>query len=122
MRPKTVYLLLSVTGVVVPLTAFVPWVQAHGLDVRLMASELFANRVSAFFGLDVIVSAVVVVLWASVERTRRTVPFWWSGAGNPAHRSPRICISPAGRCICASATRRALRAGTAARTLSSGCI
>jgi len=77
MRPKTGYLLLSVVGTMVPLSAFVPWVQMHGLDARLMVPQLFANRISAFFALDVIVSAVVVIVWALIERARRPRPYWW---------------------------------------------
>ena len=51
----------------------------------------------------------------------RPVPCWWSAAGNQAARSPRTCISPAARCICASATRPGWRGAIAARTWSSGC-
>jgi hypothetical protein len=41
-----------------------------------MASELFASRIGAFVGLDVIVSACVVVVWAFVERARRPMRLW----------------------------------------------
>jgi len=51
----------------------------------------------------------------------RLVPCWSWAVDNRAARSPRICTSPAARCICASATRRAYRGATAARTWSSGC-
>ena len=61
---KNLYLALFVLGCVLPLSQLVPWVAAHGgLDVRLFLADLFANRISAFFGLDVIVSAVVVIAW-----------------------------------------------------------
>ena len=78
MRPKTGYLLLCISGTIIPLSAFVPWVQTHGLDLRLIISELFANRISAFFGLDVIVSAIAVVVWALVERAKRPTHYWWA--------------------------------------------
>ncbi|PZU09715.1 DUF2834 domain-containing protein [Sphingomonas sp.] len=65
-----IYWLLALIGTVVPLAAFVPWVAAHGLDVPLLFSDLFANRVSAFFGLDVIVSAVVLILFVAMEGRR----------------------------------------------------
>jgi hypothetical protein len=78
MRPKSAYLVLCIAGTVIPLAVLTPWVQAHGLDLRLMVAELFANHVGAFFGLDVIVSAVVVIVWALVERSRRLTPFWWA--------------------------------------------
>ena len=77
MKAKTLYLLLSMIGVVVPLAAFLPWIVVHGLNVPLMVQELFSNRVSAFFGLDVIVSAVVVGALTWVEYTRAKLRFWW---------------------------------------------
>ena len=46
---------------------------------------------------------------------------WWSAAANLAARSPRICISQAARCICASAMPRGWRGAIAGRTWSSGC-
>jgi hypothetical protein len=70
---RSLYAVLSVLGAVVPLTALVPWVMQHGLDIPLMIRELFANRISAFFALDVIVSAVVVIVFAYIERVRG----WW---------------------------------------------
>ncbi len=78
MQAKTAYLLLCIAGAMIPLSAFAPWVQTHGLDLRLLIADLFGNRVSAFFGLDVLVSALVVVLWAAIERTRHRAPFWWA--------------------------------------------
>jgi len=74
---KTAYVFLFVLGCVLPLSQLVPWVVAHGLDPRLFVSELFANRVSSFFGLDVIVSAVVLLAWVWDERRRRGVSRAW---------------------------------------------
>jgi len=69
----TAYLFLAVMGCVVPAFAFVPWVAAHGLDVQRLVAEMFASRVAAFFSLDVLVSAVVVVTLC-VDGRRRGVP------------------------------------------------
>jgi hypothetical protein len=61
---KTTYLVLFVVGCVLPLSQLAPWLAANGgLDVRLFLADLFANRISGFFALDVVVSAVVVLLW-----------------------------------------------------------
>ena len=70
------YLASAVVGAVLPLWMLEPWVAAHGLDIRLMVSDLFASRVSAFFGLDVIVSAVVLLICIGRER----VPHRWIAA------------------------------------------
>ena len=51
MPRKYLYLALFVVGAIVPYLSFVPWVMDHGFDISLMVEELFANRISAFFGL-----------------------------------------------------------------------
>ncbi len=77
MKPKSVYLVFCILGMVVPYAAFVPWVAHHGLDMRLFVQQLFANRISAFFGLDVLVSALVLLRFAAVESARRRIPRRW---------------------------------------------
>jgi hypothetical protein len=67
---KKMYLALFVLGCVLPLSQLLPWVAAHGVDARLFFADLFANRVSGFFALDVIVSAVVVIAW-TWDQSRR---------------------------------------------------
>jgi hypothetical protein len=77
MKPKTIYLALCVLGFAVPYAAFVPWVAQHGFDMRLFVQQLFGNRISAFFGLDVIVSAIVLFRFAAVESARLGIPRRW---------------------------------------------
>ena len=78
MKPKTLYLLLCIAGAVVPYAAFVPWLLAHGLDIPLFVEELFANRISAFFALDVMVSALVLFVFVVTEGKRRGVRHLWA--------------------------------------------
>ena len=68
MKRKSIYLLLCVAGAVLPYWQFVPWVLENGLDVSLLLKQLFANRISAFFATDVIVSSVVVFVFVRFER------------------------------------------------------
>lgn len=78
MKPKTVYLFLCVLGFAAPYAAFLPWVQQHGgIPMQLFVQQLFANRISAFFGLDVIVSAIVLLRFAAVESARVRIPNRW---------------------------------------------
>jgi hypothetical protein len=56
------YLVMCVVGLVLPYWQFVPWVAAHGLNLRLFVEQMFANRISGFFVLDVLVSAVVLFM------------------------------------------------------------
>src|SRR5260370_9053667 len=77
MKPKTLYLAFSFVGVLLPYSEFVPWVLQHGLNLRLVIHELFANRISALFGLDVLVSVIVLFRFIRVERARLDVHGWW---------------------------------------------
>ena len=75
MKPKNVYLLLGIAGLVIPSFEFAPWALEHGLNLRLMFAELFSTRIGGFFGLDVIVSAAALFVFAVVERQRMRI--WW---------------------------------------------
>ena len=70
MKPKTIYLALCFAGALLPYWQFVPWVIQHGMNLPLFVRELFANRISAFFGMDVFVSAVVLIAFMRVESRR----------------------------------------------------
>lgn len=59
---QRVYLALAVLGAALPLSAFIPWLIQHGLDIDVFVAELFANRISAFFGWDVIVSVLTLLV------------------------------------------------------------
>jgi hypothetical protein len=74
---KRVYLALCVVGFLLPYWQFVPWVAEHGLDLPLLVHELFANRISGFFGLDVLVSAVVIWIFIIVEGSRLGMRRLW---------------------------------------------
>ena len=71
MKPKHLYLALAVVGTVLPLSQILPFLRDNGVDGGLFVEQLFATRVSAFFGFDVIVSAMV--LWAFVYFEERRV-------------------------------------------------
>jgi len=74
---RWLYLFLAVLGAVLPYSQFIPWLAVHGLDVRLLFTELFAGRVSAFFGIDVIISAIVLLVLLLHEGAERKVRMLW---------------------------------------------
>ena len=74
---KLFYLLCAIAGTIIPYSQFVPWVAEHGLDVRLLAGELFSTRIGAFFGLDVVVSAVALLAFIVWEGRRRNMRMLW---------------------------------------------
>jgi uncharacterized protein DUF2834 len=78
MKLKTLYLLLCVVGLVLPYWQFVPWVAANGLQLSLFIQQLFANRIGGFFGMDVLVSSLVLIVFMRAESTRlRLRGRWW---------------------------------------------
>lgn len=64
MKPKSLYLLL--------------FLQEHGLDFRVFFEQLFSNRIGGFFGLDVMVSSVVLWALVVVEGRRAGVKHLWA--------------------------------------------
>lgn len=74
---RWLYLFLAVLGTLLPYSQFVPWLAEHGLNVRLLFTELFLGHVSAFFGLDALVSALVLLVFIFHEGTRRKIGMLW---------------------------------------------
>jgi len=77
MNIRTRYLVLCIAGFALPYSQFVPWVLDHGLDGSLFIRELFANRIGGFFGLDVVVSACVLIPFVVSEGRRLRMPKLW---------------------------------------------
>jgi membrane associated rhomboid family serine protease len=74
---KPFYLLCAIAGAVIPYSQFVPWVAEHGLNLNLLLTELFSTRIGAFFGLDVLVSAVVLLAFIVGEGKRLRMKMLW---------------------------------------------
>jgi hypothetical protein len=66
MRP--ILVLLCILGAVLPYSQLIPWVSQHGLDLEQFTRDLFANRISSFFAMDVFVSAAALFAFIAVER------------------------------------------------------
>jgi hypothetical protein len=78
MKLRYLYLSFAFLGLVLPYSQFIPWVfEHHGLNMAIFFRELFANRISAFFGLDVIVSAIVLISFIQTEGKRLGMRLLW---------------------------------------------
>jgi hypothetical protein len=77
MKRKHIYLLFCVLGLVLPYSQFLPWVLENGFPMKLFVQQLFANRIGGFFGMDVLVSAVVLIFFIRREGKRLSVPRLW---------------------------------------------
>jgi len=77
MKARHFYLVCCVLGLLLPYSQFVPWLLEHGLNITLFCRELFANRISSFFAMDVIVSAIVLLWFIQSEGRRLRVGLLW---------------------------------------------
>ena len=78
MTAKALYLLLCAAGTLLPCWQFLPFVREHGLDLRLFVDQLFSTPVGAFFGMDVIVSSLVLWVFVAVEGRREGIRHLWA--------------------------------------------
>lgn len=74
---KYFYGILSILGIVLPYTQFVPWLGDNGFNVTRLLNEAMQNRISAFAWLDVIVSVVVLIGFILHEGKRAGVKHKW---------------------------------------------
>ena len=75
---KHVYLLLFVIGTVLPFWHFMPWMIEHGLNIPLFVEHMFANGVAGAFGIDVLVSSVVLWVLVLTDGRRAGVRHLWA--------------------------------------------
>jgi hypothetical protein len=75
---RYIYLVLALIGLILPYSQFIPWIiENHALNIPLFMRDLFANRISAFFALDVIVSAIVLLSFIQSEGRRLRMRLLW---------------------------------------------
>ena len=77
MKLRHRYLVLATLGILLPYWQFVPWLFENGLDLSLFFGDLFANRVAGFFAMDVLVSAIVLIIFVQVEGRRLGIRGLW---------------------------------------------
>lgn len=75
---KRWYLFLAVIGFIVPYYFFARFLTAHGLDLPLLLNYLFANPISAFFAVDLIITALVFLVFSRQEAQRYQMSNWWA--------------------------------------------
>src|SRR5260370_34364178 len=76
-KRQILYLILFFAGTILPLSQLIPFLREQGLDMPLLLEQLFANRISGFFGLDVVVSSVVFWVFVYSEGTRLKMRHLW---------------------------------------------
>ena len=74
---QNIYILLCLLGFVLPYSQFIPFLTEHGLNLRLFFEQLFANRISAFFAMDLLISSIVFWIFLYWEGSRVKMSNLW---------------------------------------------
>ena len=77
MKLRHLYLILCIIGAALPYYEFISFLLENGLDFELFYKQLSASRISGFFALDVVVSAVVLLVFVFVEGKHQGVRNLW---------------------------------------------
>ena len=71
------YLIIAILGAILPLSQLAQFLAVYGLDGKAFFEQLFQNHISAFFGIDVIVSSFALWLFVFSEGRRRGMKNLW---------------------------------------------
>ena len=78
MKLRHLYLAFALVGLLLPYSQFLPWIiEHHAINIPLFIHDMFANRISAFFAMDVIVSAIVLIVFIMDEGRRLGIRTLW---------------------------------------------
>ena len=77
MKIRHLYLLLFVIGAILPYTQYVPFILTRGWNVQIFFQQLLANQISIGFTLDLVIAAIVFIIFIFVEGARLKMRFLW---------------------------------------------
>ncbi len=74
---KKVYLVMTILGFILPYIFFIRFLTTHGFDLALLVEQLFVNDISTFFAADLLLTAVVFLIFLWVDHKRRLLRNVW---------------------------------------------
>jgi hypothetical protein len=74
---KNIYLVLALIGLIAPYLFFFKFLGTNGLDMALLIQQLFANNISTFFAVDLIISFIVFWIYMVSEASKLQMRNWW---------------------------------------------
>ena len=74
---KHLYLILCVFGFILPYSQIIPIMLEGDLVFQMMIDQLFANRISTLFALDLFVTATVFMFFAVYESIKLKLKHIW---------------------------------------------
>ena len=74
---KRIYLFAAVIGLLLPYYFFISFLLENGLDLQLMLSQLFAYKMATFFVVDLLITALVFLIFSYQETQCYKMGRWW---------------------------------------------
>jgi len=74
---RNIYLVLAILGFALPYYFLASFLVASGPDLGAFVKELFATKISSFFAADLLISAVVFLVYLRREARRYDMGRWW---------------------------------------------
>jgi hypothetical protein len=74
---KNVFLALALIGLFVPYYFLFKFLSASGLNISLLVQQLFANDISTFFAIDLVISIIVFWIYMIAEANRLQMKNSW---------------------------------------------
>ena len=74
---KILYLLLALVGLLLPYFFFGSFLAENGLDLHLFFEQLFANDISIFFAVDLVITAIAFWVFLYQEARSCQMRNWW---------------------------------------------
>lgn len=75
---KKLYLFLAIIGFLLPYYFFVSFLLENGLDLGLLIDQLFANNISTFFAVDLIITGIVLLAFIYQKAHKLKMSNWWA--------------------------------------------
>ncbi|MGE4457118.1 MAG: DUF2834 domain-containing protein [Arcobacteraceae bacterium] len=76
-KMKYLYLLLCILGVFIPYWQFILWLSANGINMTLFFNQILQSRLSLFAWTDVVLSAIVLIVFIVNESKRLKMKQPW---------------------------------------------
>ena len=77
MSRKNIFLALALIGLLIPYYFFFKFLGEHGFNITLLIRQLFANNISTFLAVDLVISIIVFWIYMMAEAHKLEMKNWW---------------------------------------------
>lgn len=74
---RNIYLTFAIIGLLAPYYFLFKFLGANGFNIPLLIQQLFANNISIFFAVDLIISIIIFWVWMFDEASRLNMKNSW---------------------------------------------